>query len=97
MQNSEKVEKLVYEVVKDINKMAVQNLNTERIGDIPLQERLDSLAMVNLVVSLEETIKQEFGISISLVGSDTEDSSPFKTIGSLVHYICSQLEKKKRS
>lgn len=96
MQNQEKVEELVYEVVKDINKNLLRKQGTKEFKDIPLQESLDSLSMVNLVVSLEETIRRQFGISISLVGSDTGDSGLFETAGSLIDYICSQLENQRR-
>lgn len=95
MQDQAKIEKLVYEVIKDIKKSILQKQGAKEFRDTLLQESLDSLSMVNLIVSLEETIRQQFGISISLVGSDTGDSGLFKTTGSLIDHICLQLENKR--
>lgn len=93
MQSREAVKSLVLETIKDINRGILANGKKEELRGIGLQGNLDSLSMVNLVVSLEESIKQRFGVSVALAGSDSGDSNPFKNIGTLVDYVCAQLDR----
>jgi len=93
MLEKEKVERLVYEAIRDINKRLLEKRSKEELRDIPLQGSFDSLSMVNLVVSLEESIKKEFGMSIPLIGTDLSEGNPFKTAGTITDYIYLQLEK----
>jgi len=92
MSEKEKVEKIVHTAVRDINKSLLDKRHKEELKDIPLQGSLDSLSMVNLVVSLEGSIKKEFGRSIPLIGADVSETNPFKTVGTITDYICLQLE-----
>jgi acyl carrier protein len=50
---------------------------------------LDSLALVNLIVAVEEKIEDEFGTAITLADERamSQSKSPFKSIGSLTNYI----------
>jgi acyl carrier protein len=50
---------------------------------------LDSLSLVNLIVSVEEGIEDEFGVAIILASEKamSQRKSPFSTIGALADYI----------
>ena len=50
---------------------------------------LDSLGLVNLIVTTEQKIEEEFGILVSLADERamSQKHSPFRTIGSLGDYI----------
>ena len=54
---------------------------------------LDSLGLVNLIVSIEENIEEDLGITISLANEETisGESSPFSTVGTLITYLSKQL------
>jgi acyl carrier protein len=49
---------------------------------------LDSLGLVTLVVALEQTLEDEYGVSVSLADERalSERKSPFRTIGTLAEY-----------
>jgi D-alanine--poly(phosphoribitol) ligase subunit 2 len=49
---------------------------------------LDSLGLVTLVVSVEQAIEDEFGVSVSLADEKamSQRNSPYRTIGSLAEY-----------
>jgi len=52
------------------------------------QGLLDSLGLVNLIVSLESAIDDEFGIAIVLADERamSQARNPFRTVGTLVDY-----------
>ena len=49
---------------------------------------LDSLGLVSLVVALEQTVEDAYGVSVSLADERalSERHSPFRTIGTLADY-----------
>ncbi|MDA0910439.1 MAG: hypothetical protein O2809_02610 [Proteobacteria bacterium] len=57
---------------------------------------LDSLALVTLVVTVEEMIEGQLGVSITIVSEKAMSAhrSPFATIGSLVEFIDSLVQEK---
>jgi acyl carrier protein len=59
-------------------------------GDGPL----DSMALVNLVVDLEELIEDEFGKTITLADEKamSRRTSPFSRVQNLIDYIQEQLD-----
>jgi acyl carrier protein len=69
------------------NKIDLKNGNATRLfgGDAGL----DSIDLVSLVVSIEEAIEDEFGISIVLADEKAMSRrvSPFASVGLLVEYI----------
>lgn len=77
----------------------VKELNTQ--GDLQLPENLypdtmlfgpggilDSMALVTLVVAVEQAIEDRFGVTVSLADAKamSQKHSPFRTIGSLTAY-----------
>jgi acyl carrier protein len=55
---------------------------------------LDSMALVSLVMSLEQEIAERFGAEIALADEKalSQKHSPFRTIGSLVSYANGEIE-----
>ncbi len=50
---------------------------------------LDSMGLVNLVVTLEERIQDEYGVVITLADERamSQSRSPFRTVGNFAKYI----------
>ena len=91
------VMQVVYEVIDDMNSQLPGEKQLERSPDTALfgdSSRLESLDLVNLVVTLEEKINEDFAVAISLVDERamSQETSPFRTIGSLAQYISYLLE-----
>lgn len=87
----------VYAVMTELNE------ELEDGGKLKLKEstllfgrnsNLDSLGLVKLIVGVEQRVLDEFNIEISLTDDKamSQARSPFKTVRSLVDYICSLLE-----
>jgi acyl carrier protein len=51
---------------------------------------IDSLDLVRLLIELEQRMDGEYGISVAVLseGITSQQPSPFRTIGSLVDYLC---------
>ena len=58
--------------------------------------KLDSLGLINLVVAVEQNIEDEFDVTITLADERamSQETSPFKTVGTLTDYIEMILEEK---
>ena len=54
---------------------------------------LDSMALVNLVVDLEELIEDDYGKTITLADEKamSRRTSPFSTVQNLIYYVQEQL------
>ncbi len=69
-----------------------QKLDTSKGRDTELFGRnsvLDSLALVNLIVAVEENISDEFEKDITITSEKamSRNVSPFKNVGTLIDYI----------
>lgn len=55
---------------------------------------LDSMALVSLVVSIEQLIEQKYGVPVPLADDKalSQRSSPYRTIGSLAAYAAAEVE-----
>lgn len=55
--------------------------------------KLDSLGLVNFIVSLEQRVADEFGLAVTLADEKalSREKSPFLTVNSLADYIVEQL------
>jgi acyl carrier protein len=54
---------------------------------------LDSMALVTLVVAVEQAIEEKFGTNVSLAdpGAMSQEHSPYRTIGALADYAIRRL------
>ena len=95
MINKESVKKIIFKCVDDTNledgSSISKDLNTILMGS---DSEIDSLGLVSLIVSIEEAINLELGVSITLADEKamSQRISPFKTLDTLSNYIISLLE-----
>jgi len=83
---------IIYQAIDEINTerdVADQLTKTETTVILGSDGKLDSLGLVNLIVSLEEAINDTLDIEITLADERAMslESSPFKTVASLADYI----------
>ena len=62
------------------------NFDTTIYGN---DSRLDSLGLINLIVAVEQNIEDEFDVNITIADERamSQETSPFKTVGTLTDYI----------
>lgn len=87
-----KVVNMIFSAVDEINQQLAKEQKLEKsIGTVLFGEsgKLDSLGLVNLIVSTEQKIEEEFGVVITLADERamSQKNSPFRTIGTLADYI----------
>lgn len=58
-----------------------------------------SLGLVTLIVDIEQKLNDDHGITITLADERamSQEKSPFRTVGSLVEYICLLMEEKNQN
>ena len=100
MIEKEKVIQAIFRAVDELNQQLPRrqrlrkSVDTFLFGDHGV---LDSLGLVNLIVTTEQKIEEEFGIAITLSDEKAlsqKDNSPFETIEKLADYISLFLEEK---
>lgn len=100
MADNHRVVQVIFDAVDDLNRQLPRERHLEKsVNSILLgSEKLDSLGLVNLIAATEQKVEEEFGTSISLFdeAAMSQQSSPFKNIGTLAGYINSVLETKAR-
>src|SRR5437867_1780766 len=57
---------------------------------------LNSLGLVSLIVELEQTLEEQYGVCLVLADERamSQRHSPFRNVGSLVDYVCQLLGEK---
>lgn len=96
----EKIIGLIFNVVDEINQQLPKNNQLKKSTDTILFGKsgvLDSLGLVNFIVSTEQKVEEEFGTTISLTDEKamSQKNSPFKSIRTLADYIISMLKEKR--
>ena len=99
MNMKERMFELIYQSIDELNEQYEQEQKLEKSLDTILMgkgSKLDSLGLVNLVVSVETAIEDEFDITITLADDRamSQKHSPFRTVGSLSEYIEMLLKEK---
>ena len=92
MKNEEKVLRAICSAVDAVNEDLSKNEKISKSMDAHLYGKngnLDSIALVNLIVAVEETIADEFGVAITLADERamSQRKSTFKSMRSLSEYI----------
>ena len=95
----EKILQLIYEAIDVLNTQLPQEEYIEKHDGTALfgsGSKLDSLDLINLVVAVEQNIEDEFDVTITLADERamSQETSPFKTVGTLTDYIEMILEEK---
>jgi acyl carrier protein len=93
----DKITALIVDVAKDI---ADEN-DLDSTQEISAATRLfgegglfDSMALVSLVVAVEQSIEEKLGASVTLADEKalSQKSSPYRTVDSLADYAASQID-----
>lgn len=89
----------VFRAVDEVNQQLPKKQELEKSVDTALigpLSQLDSLGLVNLIVTTEKKIEEEFGVVITLADERamSQANNPFETIGTLADYISMLLEEK---
>ncbi|MBI4559137.1 MAG: hypothetical protein HY706_16250 [Candidatus Hydrogenedentes bacterium] len=92
MRDRDKVIRLIYAAVDEINETLPQERQVTKSVETVLFGRsstLESLDLVGLIVSLEEKLQEEFDTSFTLADERamSQQRSPFRNIGTLADYI----------
>lgn len=91
----------IYDAIDEVNQQLPGKQRIEKSTDTVLFGRsgkLDSLGLVNLIVSVEERVEEEFGIVITIADERamSQRNSPFKSVGTFADYISLLLEERTR-
>ncbi len=97
LETQNKIKNIIFQAIDEINlelpknKQIVKSDNTQLYGS---QSPLDSLELVNLIVSIEDNIDSEFDKSITIANEKAMSmkNSPFRDVISLVSFINELLE-----
>jgi D-alanine--poly(phosphoribitol) ligase subunit 2 len=92
---------LVYRVIDTTNRQLPSGKTITKSPDAILfgeSGSLDSLGLVNLIVSLEDEVQMCLGISILLADERamSQRKSPFRTVASLTDYVCALIDETPR-
>ena len=87
-----KILNLIYVTLDEYNEQLSDELPLEKSSDTELfgqGSSLDSLGLVNLVVAVEQNIEDKFDVTITLADERamSQETSPFRTVGTLTDYI----------
>jgi acyl carrier protein len=88
---NDKVVECIYAAVDEANLDREGEPPIEKALDTPIQgseSGLDSLGLINFIVTVEENVEREFGVALVL-GDDRaleQDPSPFESIAALAEY-----------
>ncbi len=94
--NKQAVLEIIFATIDEMNETTSADDKLEKSPETHLfgrQGRLDSLGLVNFVVSLEQNIAEEFGVAVTLADEKalSRETSPFLTVDTLSDYIVEQL------
>lgn len=89
------VRSLIYEVVDEINEMTAEDRQISKSADTVLigkESAIDSLGLINLLVTLEDKVTAQYGISLRLSYEIANPDAPFGTLGALIEYVSRKVE-----
>ena len=95
----ERVLRAIFSAIDDVNIQLAKDQQLEKsVGTVLFGQsgKLDSLGLINLIVTTEQKIEEEYGAVITLANESamSQDNSPFRTIGTCAEYTASLLQKK---
>lgn len=88
----ERILNAVYHAIDELNAQLPPGVSVEKSLDAPLygaSGKLESLDFVTLVMEVEEKIKAEFGVDITIADEHllSKEQSPFATVRTLIEYL----------
>lgn len=96
MTTTENIIKWIYDCIDEINLQLTNDNQVEKGIETPLlggASTLDSLALINLVVGIEERVFQEVGVEVILMGSEevTAENGPLSSVAKLADFIAKKM------
>ena len=93
----QRIKLAINKAIDEVNDQLLEKQRIEKSDQTILigsEAKIDSLALVNLIVAVEEKINDEFGVNVSLVNEKamSQDDSPFKNIRTFINYVSQLLE-----
>jgi acyl carrier protein len=97
MLDREKLTQAIYQAVDELNAQLPKGASVAKSFDAPLYgpgAKLESIDLVNLIIEVEEKVKEAFGVSITIADDRamSAQNSPFLTVGSLTTYVAELIE-----
>lgn len=88
----EKIFQLIFNSIDELNEQLLNDIQLQKSKETILfgeNGQLDSLALVNLIVIIEQNIEDELNVSITIADEKamSQKHSPFKTVETLMNYI----------
>jgi acyl carrier protein len=92
----ERIMQVLFDTIDEVNPQLLPEQRLEKSKDTVLfgkSGRLDSLALVTLIVEIEQRMEEELKTTISLADDRamSQKTSPFQTVQTLADYIASLL------
>ncbi len=89
---NDRIKLVIMNSIEEINRQLENEHQLEKSTNTVLygeDGKLDSLGLINLVVAVEQNIEDEFDVTITLADERamSQETSPFKTVGTLTDYI----------
>lgn len=92
MERWQQIESVIMAAIDDLNEHVAPEMRLRKALDEQIYGRggkLDSLALVNFILDVEERINSELDVSVSLADDSavSQSRSVFRTVSSLAEYI----------
>lgn len=92
MGNQERITTAVYGAVDELNSQLPKGAQIEKSPDAPLYGaggKLESLDFVTFIMEVEERIKTEFNLDITIADENllSKEKSPFSNLRTLIEYL----------
>jgi acyl carrier protein len=92
MPDQERIVKAVYAAVDELNQQLPKGVSVDKSLDAPLYGaagKLESLDFVTFIMEVEEKIRTEFGLDITIADEHllSKEQSPFSSVRTLVEYL----------
>jgi acyl carrier protein len=84
----------IFRAVDTLNETLAKTQQLRKSGDTVLIDSkgsIDSMALVNLIVFVEDELAQAFGCQLDLTGGDPFEERDLKTLGSMTEALCRKL------
>lgn len=99
MDVSAEVETIIFEAIDEANEVRAKQdwIRKDRVEPlVGPQSKLDSLALLNLVVAVEERINAKYGTAVDLAGLLASDpvQSPLRTVSTLTEHLGASVQSK---
>jgi acyl carrier protein len=91
---SEAVSAAIFRAVDTLNETLAKTQQLGKSADTVLidsEGSIDSMALVNLIVFVEDELAQAFGRQLDLTGGDSFQEQDLKTLGSMTEALCRKL------